>query len=130
MANYQKIQVSAKFSEVSSFSPSKDWEPDAYNPGSGTYRYEMREVTAAISSGTAIDLGSYTTVNNVIVKNKDTTNYVSATFRTTGGGSNDQVLRIPAGGFVALGSALTIASDVTLTANTAPCACEVLISGT
>lgn len=129
MAAYQKISVSAKFSEVSTFSPSKDWEPDAYNPGSGTYRYEMREVSAA-TGGTTVDLGMYTTINNIIVKNKDTTNRVDGTFRTTGGSSNNQVLSAPAGGIFATGSRVTVANDLVLTADTAACVCEVLISGT
>ena len=129
MASYQKVTVSAKFADVSSFSPSKDYAPDAYDPGAGTYRYEIRDISAA-TGGTTVELGMYTTVTQIIVKNKDTANYVEATFRTTGGAANNQVLRVPAGSFCASGSAVTVASDLVLTANTAAVACEVCIVGT
>lgn len=129
MSSYKKVSVSAKFSDVSSFSPSRDFAPDDYNPGSGTYRHEVRDVLAA-TGGTTIDLGMYTTVTQIIVKNKDTANYVEGTFRTTGGGSNNQVLRADAGGFFASGTAVTVANDLVLTANTAAVACELVIIGT
>ena len=129
MAAYHKLSVLAKFSDVSSFSPSRDYAPDDQSVGSGTYRYEIRDVLAA-TTGTTIALGAYTTVTQIVIKNKDASNYVEATFRTTGGAANNQVLRIPAGGFVACGSAITVASDLVLTANTAAVPCDVLIVGT
>lgn len=129
MAAYQEVTLQAKFSDSSSLSPSKDYKPDAYNPGAGTYRYEIRDVSAA-TAGTTVELGMYSTVTNILIKNKDASNYVQATFRTTGGGSNDQVLRATAGSVIATGSAITVASDLVLTANTSAVACEVCIIGT
>jgi hypothetical protein len=129
MAAYQEVTLQAKFSESSSLSPSKDFKPDVYNPGAGTYRYAIFDVLAA-TGGTTVDLGSFTTVTQILVKNKDSSNYVTATFRTTGGGSNDQVLRAVAGSFIATGSVVTVANDLVLTANTAAVACEVCIIGT
>jgi hypothetical protein len=130
MSDYLQVTVSVKVSESSSFaSPKAQTTFDAYEPGAGTYPYEVRKVSAA-TGGTTIDLGMYTTVNNIIVKNKDTTNYVEATFRTTGGAANNQVLRATAGALLMTGSAITVASDLVLTANTAAVMCEVCIFGT
>lgn len=131
MAAYQEVTVKARFSDSSAFSPVLPgglFEPTAYNPGSGTYRYEVRIVTAA-TGGTTIELGMYTTVTNIIVVNLDATNYVEATFRTSGGGGNNQVLRAVAGMPIMTGL-VTVANDLVLTANTAAVKCAVLITGT
>ena len=64
------------------------------------------------------------------MKNRDATNYVEATFRTTGGAANNQVLRATAGQIIMTGSAITLASDLVLTANVAAVACDVCIIGT
>lgn len=130
MSDYVRIKASLEAAEVESYSPKKlETAFDAYEPAAGTYRYEVRKVSAA-TGGTTVDLGMYTTVLNIIVKNKDITNRVDAKFRTTGGGSNDQVLSAPAGGIIATGSRVTIANDLVLTADTAACECEVAILGT
>lgn len=130
MAAYQEITVSAKFSSSSSLLPADEFKPDAYNPGAGTYRVATYNDISAATGGTTIDLGAFTTVTQIIIKNTDATNYVEATFRTTGGAANNQVLRIPAGSFAATGSAITVASDLVLTANTSAVVCDVCIVGT
>ena len=127
MSDSVRIRMSLEAAENESFSPKKlESNFDAYAPTAGTYRYEVRKVSAA-TGGTTVDLGMYTTVLNIIVKNKDTTNRVDGTFRTTGGSSNNQVLSAPAGGMFATGSRVTVANDLVLTADTAACECEVAI---
>lgn len=129
MATYTETTLVARFSDDSTFTTSRDFRPSAYNPGSGTWRYEIRDVLA-LTAGTTIELGMYTDIRNIIIKNKDASNYVQATFRTTGGGSNNQVLRVLAGNIIALGGAITLANDLILTANTADVACDVCVIGT
>src|SRR3990167_5061000 len=116
MAAYKEITVKARFSSAANYDPEVPYEPTVYDTGSGTYKYEIRYVSAA-TAGTTIELGMYATVTNILLKNKDATNYVELTFRTTGGGANNQVLRVPAGSFAATGSAVTVANDLVLTAN-------------
>jgi hypothetical protein len=129
MSDYIQVTVEAKFSESTSFSqPKLATDFDAYESGAGTFLYEVRKVSAA-TGGTTIDLAAYASISNILIKNKDGTNYVEATFRTTGGGSNDQVLRCPAGSIVMTGSAVTVANDLVLTAHSAAVACEVCIIG-
>ena len=130
MATYQRTVVQVKLADSSDFTDSpKDFLPDNYEPATATFRHEIREVTA-VTGGTTIELGMYTTVTNIIVKNRDATNYVEATFRTTGGGANSQVLRAAAGQIIATGTAITLTNDLILTANTASVACDVCIIGT
>jgi hypothetical protein len=130
MAGYQEVTLKAKFSDSSSLLPAvAEFNPDAYNPGAGTYRVMVLEIRAD-SAGTTIGLGAFTTVTQILIKNKDATNYTTATFRTTGGGANDQVLNIPVGSFVATGSLITVASDLVLTGNGADTNCLVCIIGT
>lgn len=130
MASYAKIQASMKTSDVATFSPVVGETPEmSYEPASGTYYMSTFEVSAA-TGGTTVDLGHYTSVKNIIVLNKDTTNRVDGTFRTTGGSSNNQVLSADArGGMFMTGSRITVASDLVLTADTAACKCQVSILG-
>lgn len=130
MASYQEVTLSAKFSDVSTFATLvNEFKCDAYNPGAGTYRAMVFECRAD-TGGTTIDLGAFTTVTQMLIKNKDSTNYVTVTFRTTGGGGNDQVLNLPAGSFVATGSLITLASDLVVTANSSDVNLLVCLVGT
>ena len=130
MAEYVKMSFEAIVAENSSYSPVKirtEWSP--YAPSASNQVYEVRRVSAATTPGTTVDLGAYTNVTNIVVLNTDSTNYVDATFRTNGGGSNDQVLRAVAGDFVKTGGGIGEAADLVLIANTAACVCEVFIAG-
>jgi hypothetical protein len=130
MSDYAKIEAKLTVSEAASYSPvQKETTFDAYESGAATLQADVTQIKAP-TTGILVDLVKYVAITNILIKNKDATNYVEATFRTTGGAGNDQVLRIPAGGIVMLGSAITVANDLTLTANTAACWCEIGIIGT
>lgn len=91
---------------------------------------EIRRVSAVTSSGTAVDLGMYTSVGKIIVKNLDASNYVTGTFRNGDTGAQDILLRALAdGGTFDTGGNITVASDLTLIANGAACECLVFIFG-
>jgi hypothetical protein len=129
MSDYAKIELKLTVSEASGYSPIQgETRFDPYESGAATLKWHIVQLSAA-TGGTTLDLAPYTTVYNILIKNKDATNYVQATFRTTGGGSNDQVLRCLAGQVLALGSAITVASDLVLAANSAACVCEVAVLG-
>lgn len=84
----------------------------------------------ATTGGLTLDLGMYaTSIANIIVHCRDSTNYVDGTFRTTANGSNDNILRAVAGGFFATGGPVTVANDLVLTANGASCEVDVYIFG-
>jgi hypothetical protein len=130
MSDYIKFSIDAVHAKNADYNPVKlQTEIDDYKLAAGTYKSNYSTVSAVTSSGTTIDLGIYTTVSNVIVKNTDPTNSVAATFRTSGGSSNDQVLTIAPGDFIKTGP-LTVASDLKLTATGAACECEVFIAAT
>lgn len=86
-------------------------------------RYKKQEYLAA-TAGTTIDLSEFGTIEDLIVYNRDSTNYVSTTHRTAAGAATDQNTRVDGGKSVSLGD-VTPGSDLVLTANGA--ACEVVI---
>lgn len=130
MSDYIKFSVSAVHAKNAEYNPAKiQTQIDDYKQIAGTYKSNYFTVSAATSSGTTVDLAPYATVSNIIVKNTDPTNSVTATFRTSGGASNDQVLTIAAGDFVKTGP-VTVASDLKLIASGAACECEVFIAAT
>lgn len=80
----------------------------------------------AETTGTTVTTSQMTTVSAVSVKNDDTTNYVAVTW-VNNGTSNSQ--RLLAGEWMRI-TGITVASNVTLTANTAACACRVFVVAT
>jgi len=84
----------------------------------------------AATGGTTIDLSPFGTVTQVIIRNRDTTNYVDVTYRTAAGGATDQNNRVYDHTPVTLGHGVTVASDLVFTANTADCECVVTVFGT
>jgi hypothetical protein len=84
------------------------------------------DAQVAGSTWTCSDLDS-ATLSCVIIKNYDSTNFVSATWDDAVPNSNTQ--KIPAKGFLVIPDLLST-TDVTLTADTGDCICEVFYCGT
>lgn len=81
----------------------------------------------ATTGGVTLDLANFTTVYEVIVKNLDTTNYVDVGWTYASATSK---AKVPPGEWMRIPTPVTIANDLTLTANTASCYCEVTITAT
>lgn len=131
MSDYAKASVKLVYSTNADYS---DPEIDTYNWSdyeiSAPTKCEERKVSAATGAGTTITTnGTYTTVSLVVVHNLDTTNYVTATYRSAGGGATDQNIRIAAGRYLVLCD-FTAASNLVLVANGAACTCQVVVVGT
>ncbi len=94
------------------------------------HEFEKREVLAVTSAGTTIDLGMYTTIEDIVIYNHDDTNFVTATFRTNANGANNNIVEVEFGRSVNLGRRVTVANDLVLIADTADCECTVEIYGT
>ena len=105
-----------------------------------TSEWESHKVFAftgllADTTGITVDLGivdtaqDVGTVEDIIIVNKDTTNYVSAKVRTDASSTNDVILKCNPGRVLILGSDITEGNDLILTANTAAVECDVYVIG-
>mgnify|MGYP003128074614 FL=1 len=128
MADYAKLHVKGLFSKNSDYSdPKVSMAPAAYALTPDEYIHT--ELQADTSSGTTLTTSILSSATLLVVKNNDATNYVTATFRSAGNGSTNNIVRIAAGGFLAV-SDYTVANNLLLVANSAACECEVFIVGT
>ena len=130
MADYAKISVKGVYSKNSDYSfPKAMFAPDANTLTPDEYMHLEIE---ADTGGTTVTTSTLASATMVMVKNNDTTNYVTATFKSAGnggaGGTNN-IIRIAAGGFIAV-TDFTVAGNLALAANSAACECEVFIIGT
>jgi hypothetical protein len=128
MADYSRLSVAYTYSENSDYSaPKLKTNLDNYTSSASThYEVQYREVG---TSAETLEMGGFTAVEHVVIKNKDATNYVTCTWDSAGNGSTDNIIRIAAGKFAVIPD-LTPGSDLILTANTAACDCEVIVVGT
>lgn len=126
MSDYLKIEVGFVASENSDYSdPENNVEFDPYEALVEGYESFKREIG---TSNETVELGQYSTINELIVKNLDPTNYVTATFRSAGNGSTDNIIRIGAGKFAILPD-VTPGNDLVLVANGAACLVRIAIAG-
>lgn len=131
MPDYAKLRVGLTYSENSDYStPRLNAFLDPFTSTTVTH-YETQLRTVGTSAET-IELGGFTAIQAIVVKNKDTTNYVDVVWTYTDGAAADTTnkTRVVAGGLLVICGTAKVASDMTLTANTAACDCEILILGT
>jgi len=128
MSDYAKIEIKFTYSKNSDYSdPEQEITFAEFETTPDEYEVKVVE---ADTGGTTVELGNFATIEAIIVQNLDPTNYVDATWRTTGGSTNDQVIQVSAGDSLVLPcDDITIASDLVLTANSAACRCRVAIIG-
>lgn len=130
MSDYSTLQVSLLYSENADYtSPQYVLNLAAYEDTPTEF---TRQRVSAATGGSVVELGSYSTVRTIIVKNLDNTNYVTATWNNLAASAQSQ--RIGAGTLAGQGKILVItdvspAADLTLTANTAAVICDVSIIG-
>jgi len=128
MADYAKLELKGVYSTVSDYStPRTKFKPASYAVTPDEYFH--CELQAATSAGTTLDTSILDSATLLVVKNKDATNYVTATFDCAGMGSTDTSVRIHAGGFFVT-TDFTVAEKLKLVANSAAVECEVFIVGT
>jgi hypothetical protein len=128
LADYAKLALALTYSENSDYSsPKLKTSLDNWTSTTAThYEVQYREIG---TSSETIELGGFTTIECLVLKNKDSTNYVTATFDSAGNSSVDNILRVGAGKILVL-TDVTPGSDLLLQANTAACDVEIIIVGT
>ena len=128
MADYSKLEIRGIYSKNSDYSsPKSDFNPANYEVTPDEYFH--CEIQADTSGGTTITTSILASATLLVVKNNDTTNYVTATFDSAGNSSVDNLIRIAPGGILAT-TDFTVAQNLKLVANSAACECEVFIVGT
>ncbi len=128
MADYAKLELKGVYSTVSDYStPRTKFKPASYTVTPDEYFH--CELEAATSAGTTLNTSILDSATLLVVKNKDATNYVTATFDCEGMGSTDTSVRIHAGGFFVT-TDFTVGQNLKLVANSAAVECEVFIVGT
>ena len=128
MADYAKLEIRGIYSKNSDYSsPKSDFNPANYEVTPDEYFH--CEIQADTSGGTTITTSILASATLLVVKNNDTTNYVTATFDSAGNSSVDNLIRIAPGGILAT-TDFTVAQNLKLVANSAACECEVFIAGT
>lgn len=124
MAHYFKSTVHFKASDSSDYSDPLVfgyYEKERTTPVE-TQRFRI----TASTSGTTVTISTWTTIHSVIVKNLDTTNYVTMTWNSADQSSCDQ--RLLTGDWMKIPD-VTAAGNLTFTANTADVLIEVVVSG-
>ena len=128
MADYAKGEVRGIYSKNSDYNlPKVDFNPTDYTVTPDEYIH--CEIQADTSAGTTLTTSILSSASLLVVKNNDSTNYVTATFDCAGMGSTDTSIRIAAGGMF-MTTDFTVAQNLKLVANSAACECEVFIAGT
>ena len=126
MTDYAKIALTGTYSKDSTYTPAKVFmEPADYAVTPDEWMHLEVQADTGSTTVTTSHLASATAL---IVKNNDTTNYVTATFRSAGNSSTNNIIQIAAGGFLVV-SDFTVANNLALAANSAAVECEVLIFG-
>ncbi len=126
MSDYAKLSLAFTFSEQSDYSdPEYESNLDPYEVEAEGYTVRKLEIT---TSAETIQLDEFASIYQLIVKNEDATNYVTATHDSAGNGVTDNIHRIGAGKFLVLPD-VTPGSDLILQANGASCKVKIIIIG-
>jgi hypothetical protein len=128
MTDYAKVSLGYTYSENSDYSNPRTKPLIAPYESTTATRYEAQLTNIGTSQET-LETGGFTTIECLILKNCDTTNYVTATFRSAGNGSTDNVIRVGPGKLLVL-TDVTPSGDFKLQANTAAVDVEFYCFGT
>lgn len=126
MTDNLRTSLEITFSEQANFSD-PEWTTNWANFDLTPEGAETRKLEIGTGAET-IDLGDYSAITQLAVKNEDPTNYVTATFRSVGNGAVDNILRIQPNSFLVV-SDVTPGSDLILQANGAPVLVKIAIAG-
>jgi hypothetical protein len=122
-AKYSRLRTVLEVSEHSDYSKAQVYQFEA--TAQTSTKVSVLNVDAVTGTLT-VDLGGFSSLIDVMVRNTDPTNFITVTYSYNG---NSESTRCLAGNWVKL-SFITAASDLLLTADTATCNCDVWLLGT
>lgn len=126
MTDYAKIALTGTYSKDSTYTPAKVFmEPADYAVTPDEWMHLEVQADTGSTTVTTSHLASATAL---VVKNADSTNYVTAKFYSAANSSTLNQVQVAAGGFLVI-TDFTVASNLALVANSAAVECEVLIFG-
>ena len=126
-----RARISLAFSDATDYYPPKHVSTAEYELTTPTKRLEHEGISAA-TGGTSFELGTMTTITFCYVANLDTTNYVTVTGQSNSVAFSIQLPAAPSStqpSFTFIPS-VTPGADLTLTADTSACLCDVVVFGT
>lgn len=127
MANYVSTNVGVSVSTSSDgSSPYLVYAPSAYESSTSPTQI-IRQNLIAIVGGVSVSLDSLTTVDQVIVKNADSTGTITVTFDSASAGATIALL-VPAGQFLVL-TDVDPTQTFTVEGNVTDCAVELIAHG-
>jgi hypothetical protein len=126
MTDYSRINTSVLYAENSDYTGAGEDFNFTYE---ATPTKRNRLTISAATGGTSYTISYFTTITGCVFKNNDSTNFVTITYRNAGNGANDNKVKILAGQHAVL-TDLTVATALTLTADTAAVEVEIYLEGT
>lgn len=129
MADYSRDEVTFEYGATSALQDPEISRSFVETPSSPV-EYIHRRITAATGAGSTLTLSDFTTILGLFVKNHDSTNFVTGTYRELGdAAAANRTFKLSAGQWLKLvnvspGTVLTLAAD------TAAVKCEVIANGT
>ncbi len=123
MASYARVRTILEHSEASDYSNPTLIE-EFTSTATPTKKLAI-EISAA-TGGTTVETGTFTTISHCVIENEDATNFVEVEFDYD---SATRKVKVVADSHTVL-QALDPTADITITADTAACVCEVWLFGT
>jgi hypothetical protein len=129
MADYSRAEVTVSYGATSALQ-TPDLEKTFTSVPTSPTKFKFLKFSAATGGGTTVDLGEFTTIQELYFYNSDSSNYVTGTYREDGdSGAADRTFKCVAGQWLKLVQ-LVPGNDLVCVANSSACVCEVLVIGT
>ncbi len=127
MSDYARLRLSLEVSDASDYSRPKT---HGIQVTATPDEARVMDVIEIATAGQSYPLSHLSSASDVIIYNADSTNYMTVAY-TSVGNSGTNTIKIPAGKVAVIpGGDITVASTVTLTANTAAVIAEISYLGT
>ena len=120
-----RLTVHASWSDNSDYSAPEQSQSIEIESTSDTLRKDLEGLSVA-TGGTTVTTSEFATITRLVVSNKDSTNYITVTGDSNSGAFSLQVVT---GDSIVLGT-VDVGTNLTLTANSSACLCDVTIWGT
>lgn len=131
MAKYTRFRTLLEASATSDYA--KPEYGDTEETASTSTQVRFHDTISVATTGSTYSMALLATCRLLQIKNTDSTNYVTLSYTTGAGGATAQSMKLLAGETAVLRdlrAVATVVANVTITANTAACLCEISYEGT